>query len=60
MLAEGDMSADPTVRIYDDVGDKKNMRFRYIGEWLRVDFDGRPDRRANLVLIRGHCCDNVA
>jgi len=32
MLANGDMSADPSVRIYDDIGDKKNMRFRYIGE----------------------------
>lgn len=28
----GDSSADPNVRVYDDVGDKKNLRFRYIGE----------------------------
>lgn len=30
MFANGDDSADPSVRVYDDIGDKKNMRFRYI------------------------------
>jgi hypothetical protein len=30
MFADGNDAADPSVRVYDDIGDKKNLRFRYI------------------------------
>jgi hypothetical protein len=30
MFANGDDSADPSIRVYDDVSDRRNMRFRYI------------------------------